>query len=515
MFDQFFGKPFWITLGSLAGVFVVSMIVFFIPFLAAFALLVIGLATAVVSWRRPEFGIAIAFAELFANSHGHLISYQVGGFGLSLRMVVFAAVMVAWIMSVASRRSGFSFRDVRFAPFLPLFAAVILGFMVGFLQNDPFMAFKDGNGYLYVAYLFPILSVEWNGVKRRLLFQVVAAAAVWVVVLTLGLLYVFTHFPEWMLGPAYRFIRDTRTGELTKMAGNIFRIFLQAQLSVVFFLFVVAPFLLVRTMACRTWWRFTLGLTALVSVVLISLSRSFWLGIFAGVVALFALIRMDAWPGFRAAGRAVWSGVAATFLAAILLIGVVLFPLPYRVGSVGDLTGLFSERATDLSDVAISSRWNLLPPLLEEITSTPFFGAGFGEEVTFKTDDPRARAINPDGTWTTYALEWGWLELWLKMGVLGPIAFFALFVGLARGLWPYMKTDQSWIAIAFLSSLVMLYATHAFSPYLNHPLGIGMLLFFVPFLKSKPSTQGSKVPVLDEVRTRVSAQASTAPSMSE
>lgn len=515
MLEQFFGKPFWITLALLAATFVVAMLVFSTPALAALALAFAGLATLAVSWKRPELGIMIAFAELFANSHGHLISYPVGGFSLSLRMVIFAAVMVAWFASIVARRARFAIGDWRLAMFVPLAMAVVLGFAVGFAQNETIKAFKDGNAYLYLAYLLPILSVEWDAAKKRLLLQVFAASAAWVVALTLGLLYVFTHFPEWMLGPAYKFIRDTRTGELTKMAGNIFRIFLQAQLSVVFAMYVVVPFLLVRSVARRAWWQLTLIFAALISVVLISLSRSFWVGIIAGDVALLALVWIDAWPGMRAMGRAVGSVALATVFAAVLLVGIVLFPLPYQVGRVGDLTGLFSERTTDLSDVAISSRWNLLPPLMDEIKSTPLIGAGFGEEVTFKTDDPRARAINPDGTWTTYALEWGWLELWLKMGILGPIAFVALFVGMVRGLWPYLRGDQSWVGIAFVSALVMLYATHVFSPYLNHPLGLGMLLLFVPFLKQKPPTVGSKVSVFDRLRARVGVQASTAPTIAE
>ncbi|OGL95179.1 hypothetical protein A2348_02560 [Candidatus Uhrbacteria bacterium RIFOXYB12_FULL_58_10] len=515
MSDQFFGKPFFLTLAALASTFLVSILVFSTPILAALALGFFAMATFAIAWKRPELGIAVAFAELFANSHGHLISYAIGGFSLSLRMVIFAAVMLAWVAAVATKRARLTINDPRLAIFIPLIIAIALGFTVGFLQNDPVTAFKDGNAYLYLGYLLPILSVEWDGEKKRLLLQVFAAAATWVVALTLGLLYVFTHFPEWMLGPTYRFIRDTRTGELTKMAGNIFRIFLQAQLSVVFALYLVVPFLFVRSLSRDMWWKLTLVIAALISVVMISLSRSFWVGIIVGDIALLALLWKDVWPGARKLSHAVGSVFVAALFAIVLLVGIVLFPLPYRVGRVGDLTNLFSDRTTDLSDVAISSRWNLLAPLLDEIKASPVLGAGFGEDVTFETDDPRARAINPDGTWTTYALEWGWLELWLKMGILGPVAFLSLFVGLARGLWPYVRSEQSWIGVAFLSSLVMLFATHAFSPYLNHPLGLGMLLLFVPFLKKIPPAIRSEVSVLETLETNAGTQVNTAVSMVE
>ena len=515
MFDQFFGKPFWTTLCALAGIFAISIAVFPFPIASAIALVVSMAAIFAISWKRPELGLLIAFAELFANSHGHLIAYDVGGFSFSSRMAVFVAVMAAWTISMAFRRTKMSLRDPRLTLFVPLLVAVAIGFAIGFILHNPVVAFKDGNAYLYLAYLFPILSVDWDATRKRLLLQVLAASAAWVTIVTFGLLYVFTHFPEWMLGAVYLFIRDTRTGELTKMAGNIFRVFLQAQFSVIAFAFFLMPFLFLRDVPKRAYRIVTLLLVLVAAVVIISLSRSFWVGIIAGAFAFVALKLVDGWPGTKVTGKAVAATVGATVGAGILLVAIVLFPLPYRVGRVSDLSGLVSSRTTDISDVAISSRWNLLPPLMDQIKEHVALGSGFGQEITFVTDDPRARAINPDGTWTTYALEWGWLELWLKMGLLGPLAFAFLFAGLVRGLWPMMRTSQSWIPVAFISSLAMLYATHTFSPYLNHPIGLGLLLFVVPFLNQKPPAMAQKVSVTGSVSTAAALQPSMAPFTSE
>jgi len=83
------------------------------------------------------------------------------------------------------------------------------------------------------------------------------------------------------------------------------------------------------------------------------------------------------------------------------------------------------------------------------------------------------------------AMEWGWLELWLKMGVLGPLAFIFIAYELIRRLWSYKSTDLAWLGYALISIVVFLYATHVFSPYLNHPIGLGLLLFVIPFLPAK------------------------------
>jgi O-antigen ligase len=485
MFSQFFGKPFWITLAAHAIWFLVAIAVFQSSW-STVAVLVLALAAFATSLWRMEVGLTVAFAELFANSHGHLIDGTINGFVVSSRMAVFVGVMAGYVIRVLLRRSSVAWREERLWAFFPLLLAVVGGMAVGWAHNDHGKVFADANAYFYLAYLLPILSVTWDGTTRRLLLQVFAASASWVGVVTLGLLYIFTHFPEWLLGRVYEFVRDTRTGELTKMRGHIFRIFLQAQLSDLVLLFLTIPFLFLKDLTKKTWWQTFVVFTGCIAVILLSLSRSFWIGIMAATLVYLDWLVRYVKPSWRDFGRGVGMALGAGTTAMILLVGVVLFPYPYRVGAAGDLTGLFTSRATDVSDVAVSSRWKLLGPLLDEIKESPLEGKGFGEEVTFQTDDPRVRAFFPDGTWTTYSLEWGWLELWLKMGLLGPLAFAFLFGWYVWRLWPGLGGERGWLAVGLLASVVSVFAIHIFSPYLNHPLGLGLLLFVLPFLNPKP-----------------------------
>jgi len=507
MNDQWFGKTFWLTLGALAGGFLLSLAVFHNVGEGIF-LAVVGLGIIALTVWRLEYGLLAAFAELFANSHGHLVSTEIGGFDLSLREVVFLAVMVGWVVYIIRQK----IKDTKFCVpttiiknpiwiyFLPIIIAVAIGYIVGFKENEAGKAFNDGNAYFYLAYLFPILSVKWDSIKQRQLLQVFAAAAIWVTILTLGLLYEFTHFPAWMLSRSYTFIRDTRTGELTRMTDSVFRIFLQAQFSTIIFAFLLAPWLWLKELDKKSKGRLLLILSCLAGTILIGLSRSFWVGILAGLVLfIFLLIKMVK-PGIKLLAGSAGLGVVSGIIGGVILVLIILFPLPYRMSSPGELSALFSSRTSELGDVAISSRWNLLPEMWEEVIAAPIIGSGFGEEVTFKTDDPRARTISPDGAWTTYTFEWGWLDLWLKMGILGPLAFLWLFFGLLKGLLADVvrlernpsealaKADKSrpaWLTIGLVSGLFMLYATHVFSPYLNHPLGLGFLLFIVPFIKTE------------------------------
>lgn len=508
MWKQFFDKSFWITLLCLALYFALSIFAFHNAF-APILLLLTGIGVIALTQKKLEWGLAAAFAELFANSHGHLVSADVGGFALSLRMVIFLAVMAGYFVLLLRGKARLDVRDDRWGIFLPLFIAVAVGFIVGLSQNEALKAFKDGNAYFYLGYLLPILSIEWNPERRRLLLQVLFGSAAWVAILTLGLLYVFTHFPEPVMAAVYKFIRDTRTGELTKMVGSLFRIFLQSQISVLVAVFLLVPLAFNRLLGKRDLIKLLLLFSVASAVMLISLSRSFWVGMVFGIIALVVLcVRLLA---ARAAGvgRLVGMGALSGCVGALLLVLLIVFPLPYRTSNARDLSILsilFSSRAMDINDVAVSSRWKLLPEMWSEIAASPIIGSGFGEEVTFQTDDPRVRTFSPDGTWTTYSLEWGWLELWLKMGILGPIAFLAMFILFAKRLFLSRENEHAWLSIGFFGVLVMLYATHLFSPYLNHPLGLGLLLLVVPFLR-----KNEKQPVAEAALEKVLPQSLSAP----
>lgn len=506
MKTQFFGKPFYLTLGLLAAVFALAILVFQTSFVLPVLVVAMGVIAVTTVWRL-EYGIAIMFAELFANSHGHLLSVPIGGMAFSSRMAVFVAVMAGWAVLVLFKKVRPNL-DSRRSPFLLLGAAVVIGFLIGAVESGFGDAFKDGNAYLYALYLLPILSLEWTAIRQRLLLQVLAASAAWVLLLTLGTLYIFSHIPAWVLPGVYEFLRDTRTAEITligELSRGLYRVFIQAQLSVLAFALLVCP-LLFRKQLTKKVWVFSVSVLALAaSVVLVSLSRSFWVGLIAGGGLLVGL---SIWQ-FRARGKqisvAIGSKVLAGVIGVVLVGSVALFPFPQQSGTLDDLGGLFASRSG--GDVAISSRWQLLGPLMDEIEERPVFGQGFGKKVAFITDDPRIRAESPDGTYLTYALEWGWLDVWLKIGMLGIAAFIWILVAAIKGLWPLMKGEQAWLGIGLISTLVMLYATHIFSPYLNHPLGIGLILFTVPFwVVTTSKKKGSLVATKDHLLKQVVQQ---------
>ncbi|MCH7759733.1 O-antigen ligase family protein [Patescibacteria group bacterium] len=211
--------------------------------------------------------------------------------------------------------------------------------------------------------------------------------------------------------------------------------------------------------------------------IVISQSRSYWVGLGA---ALIIFILFGWWKfNFR---------IKKTFLAIIILI--IMFTSQLLV--VNLLTGNFDgniagDRFKNLqSEPAGLSRLNQLKPLGDAILQQLIFGYGFGKTLTYQSNDPRIMAENPDGIYTTFAFEWGYLDIWLKIGLLGWLAYFGLigtiiYTGIRNPSYTKTSTGKQEseiknLKISLFLGLVAVLATNMFSPYLNHPLGIGYIL---------------------------------------
>ncbi|KKR04887.1 MAG: hypothetical protein UT30_C0002G0004 [Candidatus Uhrbacteria bacterium GW2011_GWF2_39_13] len=441
-------------------------------------LLVVGIASAVFAYKRLDQALYIPFIELFSNPHGALVVVNLGGFTLSLRMVIFVGVMLGWGIGWLQKKYRPNLQDGRAQIFSLVILGVFIGFILGVLTRNPMAVFSDGNAYLYLFYLLPILSVEWNNKQRHDFLQILTAGALWVSFISFVLLYLYTHFSEVILKMVYVFFRDLRIAEITPVGIGVYRIFIQSQV----FTIIFGLILLCLTMTQKKQKGFIVLGGIVVSTILLTLSRSFWVGFFPTFLFLFIVLWKKYRPIIGSLFRFASYSSLTILLGIFFLAFIIFFPIPPQSLSSLSLVDSFKDRTTDSQDAGISSRWKLLTPMLTEIVANSVLGHGFGKSVTFETDDPRVRAINPDGMWTTTSMEWGWFELWIKMGILGPIGFLYAGYQLTKRFWVYTSTQQAWLGYGLIAGLIFIFGTHFFSPYLNHPIGLGYLLFLIPFL---------------------------------
>jgi len=214
----------------------------------------------------------------------------------------------------------------------------------------------------------------------------------------------------------------------------------------------------------------------LFSVIITSLSRSFWMGLLVGITTIVILSFFK----YKISFFHIFSFASLTCLSVIIggiiIVGIIKLPWPTPITQV-NLTDIVTERATQITgEAGASSRWLLLPELWQEIKISPIIGQGFGKTVTYTSQDPRVLESSASGIYTTYAFEWGWLDIWLKLGLIGFIAYLVLLIKIITF---SLKKSNNLIILIIPTTLLCLLTVNIFSPYANHPLGIGLLIFFV------------------------------------
>jgi hypothetical protein len=454
-------KLFLIVLTSIFAIEFTSWIGFSFTATMPLFWLVAILITGFLTWRRLEYGLTILLTELCIGSQGYLLWIWLDGNKISLRIGLFAIVFVVGLLQHFQLQTLKARRKTLW-PFYMLAVFVALGALLGFVRNSTSNAFFDLNGWLYSGLLLILASSQIN-VRLEQILTVLTAATTWLCVKTIAVLFMFSHALVFLHEPFYDWIRDTRVGEITYITGTLFRIFFQSHLYVGIGLLIALALLLHQQITNQNLRRLAWLYVWLSSLtIVISQSRSFWVG---GLVALFFLFALAKYNGTT------WKriGVYLTILVALLLSHYVTLNL-----ITGNSAALI-DRFRGLNDAASSSRMQQLEPLWTEIIKHPIIGSGFGTQITYQSNDPRVLVNNPDGWHTTYAFEWGYLDIWLKIGALG---LFAYLIVLGNILQMMIKktTEQRIVFSGLIAGLIFLIVTNMFSPYLNHPLGIGYLL---------------------------------------
>ncbi|MFA5879278.1 MAG: O-antigen ligase family protein, partial [Candidatus Margulisiibacteriota bacterium] len=306
------------------------------------------------------------------------------------------------------------------------------------------------------------------------LWEVLIASALWLFLKTTILLYIFSHQFINLSELIYHWTRDFRLGEITFAGGNFWRVFLQSQNFVLFIAVALCAglFFVKKTTKIKELFLYLLILLCLFSTLIMSYSRSFWLALFVSlfVIIIFSGVNL----GFKTMMTRLFILSGTVILSLLLVYFTVNFPYP-RISTSG---GLITKRLQNISgEAGGSSRLNQLQPLWEGIIRSPLLGSGFGTPITYISNDPRvvASSVDQSGIYTTYSFEWGYLDVWLKIGLLG-LGVYLWFIYML--ILKAYKNKQL-LSQALVFGFIAIAITHVTTPYLNHPLGIGLLFILL------------------------------------
>ncbi|MBM3205133.1 hypothetical protein FJZ48_04130 [Candidatus Uhrbacteria bacterium] len=444
-------KEFWWWMLGILALEVLSLFFMSSKDTGFFISMILSVVLFFVTVHRPVLGLGILGVEYLIGSFGHLLP--------ALRFWFFIAFILGWFVWAIKNTTWKNWNGYLSGrkKYFVLAVLCIYTFLMGwFRQNGEFL-FVDANAWMVWFLLLPIIDIAAHHSKyvNRLMAPVLAGL-VWLGMKTAVTFYLFSHQLSHLHGWFYVWIRDTRIGEITKITDHAYRIFFQSHIYfIVALLFVLSYFLLhrssIRTNKGLVWFGSLLGATTF-----ISLSRSLWLGLGAAILLLVAWSRR---------------------LVPVILVGVGSFIIVFALTILPPesdpraMIDMVHARSSSAEPAALS-RWQLLPILWEKIKERPIVGSGFGATVSYKSFDPRFASTG--GQVTTYAFEWGWMDLWIKFGIAGIVTMLWLLISLGYRLW--RSTHPEWIRVAGIASIAAFIVIHMFTPYLNHPLGIFALI---------------------------------------
>ncbi|MDD3710994.1 MAG: hypothetical protein PHP37_00075 [Patescibacteria group bacterium] len=485
-------KTIFLILILLFIIEVLSFLSYHFPILNLIFFSLIVLLFLVLTIYKLEWGFYILITELLANSMGYVFYLESGGFKLSLRIAL-------WLIIIAVFLSKFLTEFIRekkaclskylqipyFKNWLVLFFFILLGLVLGIFNNGFSDAFFDFNAWLYLALIFPLAYIlNLNSFSQKFkenIILIFLASVFFISLKSLVLLFLFSHNIPVLVFDLYYWTRKYYLGEITAMGSGFHRIFLQSQIYSLFsFIIILSAWTFSSIKKIR--FHLILFLSLLASTLILSFSRSFWLGLFLGLALLFLVLWIKF--GFKKMLKTIFVSIFSFVVGFLIVALVIKFPWPKSTADF-DLNSLSSRANISVNESAISSRWALLEVMKEDLSGNFLWGRGFGARLEYPSSDPRVLEQSADGIYSTYAFEWGWFDIWLKLGIFGLIFYLFIFWVVLKNFWINFKNSKNFIYLGLILSLISLMAVNFFTPYLNHPLGIGFLLLVVVLWSEK------------------------------
>jgi len=465
---NFFQKPYFFILFCIILINLLSFLGFLEPTINKILFFILIILISFIAFYRLEYALWFLFVDLFVGSKGHLFSLEVFGFELSIRMILFMTVMLVWIIGVKNKKYQVSFiRSSFFIYYYIFFIFILLGLVLGLLNNNHVsFVFFDFNAWLYLLLIFPFFDILKDAPSQKKIFIILFAALTWLATKTFLVFFIFSHQIKVIMPDIYYWIRLKGLGEITILE-PIYRIFLQSQIYSLIGFFIMLSLLIFL----KEKKRYFIFLAIPIIPIILSFSRSFWLSFILTFFIFLVFIKLK--ESFS------WLKIikifSLVFFIFVLCLSSLWLSLKIMPQPIIDLSDLFNKRF-GADEPAAASRIIQLPYLLPAILKNPTIGSGFGTTVSYFSKDPRVFERHLLGLYTTYAFEWGYLDLWLKIGMTGLFAFLVLIwknfkMGLKK-----IKTDEKPLIFGLIFGLIALVITHFVSPYLNHPLGIGYLI---------------------------------------
>jgi len=318
-----------------------------------------------------------------------------------------------------------------------------------YLGHDPRLIFSDSLPYLFFLYYYPLreLLIQKNFIN--IAFNALVAS---VIGNAIFILFTITAYSSEMfiIGDSYyHWYRDVALGKITEVAMGFYRLVLNEQLLltpiIIFFLYRLINKKGEKwlNIICTICLLFTLGL---------NLTRIYMVALFVGTIFLCSYNNWKRW---------------LTYSLGATLIFILLFISTHLITTRGQSIGLeiFGLRLQSIIKPQIEdsslSRMLLLPKIWESIKKQPIIGNGLADSISVYSPIFKKEI-------STTNFDWGYLELWDELGIIGLLVWLSLVAFSLKRLYQSKIANKE----IYASMIVSLLIINLTSPALFHVMGV-------------------------------------------
>jgi O-antigen ligase len=409
-------------------------------------------------------GWLIIAAELILGGAGSFL--EIGG--IALRTILLIAAMGIFVFQAIAEKKYLILWQNKYTIFITygLVLAACFAATIGYLHGHSLkLILADLIPYLFFLYYLPLSQLITSENFRHITFRMILAAIIGNFLFIYGTLIGFSTKLFVLQDNYYHWFRDVASGKITDYATGFFRIVLNEQLLLIPLFLILFSYQLKKDdiKHCRL---IALASILLLAILTINLTRIYLVALAIGILLLFSFKNWKKWFAYSAAATSIFISIfALTNLAATKGRSLGLEYLGLRLQSI----------AAPTTEDSSLSRTLLLPKIWNKIKTNPVMGSGLGDTVTVYSPVFKQEITTPH-------FDWGYLEIWAEMGLIG-LAAWIILIGYI--LWLLRSNLASGVP------LIALLTTNLTSPALFHVMGI----IFITILLAKkvnpnlPSTQ--------------------------
>ncbi len=406
-------------------------------------------------YKDPKYAWYILLTELFLGGAGHFLSFG----GLSIRSILVMTFLILWIIHQIGKRHLLQKMhiDKQLLYILIAFGVTVWFAAINGIANnhDLSLVIADAVPFSYFLLLFPAYELFKDKDLQAHIIRLLIVFIFGTTIFSLFTEFLFSSGIVVLQEPFYKWFRDVNLGKITDMGTGFFRIVDPTHVFLPPFILLISS-LLMRDEKHHLMWRVLLGAALL--ALAINFSRGYFLALGVGFIILTYKHSLVKWISV--------SGFAATlFLTSFITVH--FFASNFQSAGL-ELLGLrIGSMAAPAVETSAATRMMILPEALAMIGAHPILGSGLGSTVTFTNTITYEVLSTPQ-------FDWGYIELYVELGLFGTIAYAVLLIYIAMQLLFKITraADYHDFYVGLLAGLISLLVMNITAPILFHVIGI-------------------------------------------